>query len=170
MNMYHVYSHFLKQSFLVLEEARDIALSGMYINKNPGNIATSKTDLSRLMTKPTKWSLHPAKTELPVWSEFSLSAWRKLGSIATQKAHSAHAILLVVSWGSSFSIWAGARQNLRNDLRAKRTFRSVWSSGQFDLSLASLGTKDGALRFNNATFWIQELWAKEGLAGRQDSY
>ena len=46
-----------------------------------------------LVTKPTKWQMCPAKTQislgiLPVWSESSLSAWRKLGSLATQWAHS----------------------------------------------------------------------------------
>ena len=45
------------------------------------------------MTKPTKWSVHPAKTHIslgirPVWSESSLSAWRKLGSLATHWVHS----------------------------------------------------------------------------------
>ena len=49
--------------------------------------------LSRLMTKPTKWHVRPAKTQIslcirPVWSESSLSAWRKLGSSATHWAHS----------------------------------------------------------------------------------
>ena len=44
--------------------------------------------LSHLMTKPTKWPVHPAKTRIslgirPVWSEPLLSAWRKLGSLAT---------------------------------------------------------------------------------------
>ena len=48
---------------------------------------------SRLMTKPTKWHVRPAKTQIslgirPVWSESSLSAWRKLGSLATHWAHS----------------------------------------------------------------------------------
>ena len=48
--------------------------------------------LSHLMTKPTKWHVRPAKTQIslgirPVWSEFSLSAWRKLGSSATHWAH-----------------------------------------------------------------------------------
>ena len=43
--------------------------------------------MSRLMTKPTKWHVHPAKTQIslgirPVWSDSSLSAWRKLGSLA----------------------------------------------------------------------------------------
>ena len=43
--------------------------------------------MSRRMTKPTKWHVRPAKTKInlsirPVWSESSLSAWRKLGSLA----------------------------------------------------------------------------------------
>ena len=49
--------------------------------------------LSRLMTKPTKWHVRPAKTQIilgirPVRSESSLYAWRKLGSLATHWAHS----------------------------------------------------------------------------------
>ena len=45
------------------------------------------------MTKPTKWHVPPVKTQIslgtrPVWSESSLSAWRKLGSWATHWAHS----------------------------------------------------------------------------------
>ena len=45
------------------------------------------------MTKPIKWHVRPAKTQIslgirPVWSESSLSAWRKLGSLATHWAHS----------------------------------------------------------------------------------
>ena len=78
------------------------------------------------MTKPTKWHVRPAKTQIslgirPVWSESSLSAWRKLGSLATHWAHSEDSdqsgqkprlihifagctvILLVLSWGGSFS-------------------------------------------------------------------
>ena len=52
-----------------------------------------KRQLSRLLTKPTKWPVRPAKTQInlgirPVWSESSLSAWRKLGSLATYWAHS----------------------------------------------------------------------------------
>ena len=46
--------------------------------------------MSRLMTKSTKLYVHPAKTQMsqgirPVWSESSLSAWRKLGSLATER-------------------------------------------------------------------------------------
>ena len=50
-------------------------------------------DLNRLVTKPTKWHMRPAKTQIslgmrPVWSESSLSAWRRLGALATHRAHS----------------------------------------------------------------------------------
>ena len=64
------------------------------------------------MTKATKWHVHPAKTQMS-----SLSAWRKLGSLANHWAHSKDsdqtgrmprliwvfagriATLLVLSWG-----------------------------------------------------------------------
>ena len=51
--------------------------------------------MSRIVTKPTKWHVRPAKTRIslgirPVWSESSLSAWRQLGSLATHWAHSKH--------------------------------------------------------------------------------
>ena len=50
-------------------------------------------NLSHLMTKPTMWLVRPAKTQISLgirqnWSESSLSAWRKLGSLATHWAHS----------------------------------------------------------------------------------
>ena len=49
--------------------------------------------LSRLVIKPTKWHVSPLKTQIslgihPAWSESSLSAWRKIGSLATHWAHS----------------------------------------------------------------------------------
>ena len=42
--------------------------------------------MSHLMTKPTKWHVRPAKTQIslglcPVWSASSLFMWRKLGSL-----------------------------------------------------------------------------------------
>ena len=81
-------------------------------------------ELSRLMKKPTKWPVHPAKTQIsldihPIWSESLLSAWRKLRSLATHWVHSEDSdqtgrmprliwvfagrtvILLVLSWGGS---------------------------------------------------------------------
>ena len=44
------------------------------------------------MTKPTEWSVGPAKTQIslgirPVWSESSLSTWRNIGPSATHWAH-----------------------------------------------------------------------------------
>ena len=74
--------------------------------------------MSCLMAKPTKWSVHPAKTQIslgirPVWPESSLSAWRKLPIEHTAKtlirlgrcsgwsesSLGAQVILLVLSWG-----------------------------------------------------------------------
>ena len=59
------------------------------------SLASTSTRIwvSRLMPKPTKWHVRPAKTLIslgirPVWSESSLSAWRKLGSLATHWADS----------------------------------------------------------------------------------
>ena len=44
------------------------------------------------MTKPTKWPVRPAKTQInlgicPVWSELSLSAWRNIRSSVTNWVH-----------------------------------------------------------------------------------
>ena len=85
------------------------------------------------MTKPTKWHVHPAKTQIslgicPVCSESSLSPWRNLGSLATYWSHSedwsdwAHAqadlslrwaqvILLVLSCGGSNDIQCRPRSD-----------------------------------------------------------
>ena len=64
--------------------------------------------------KTDKMACAPTKTQIsqgmcPVWSESSLSAWRKLGSLATYWVHSedsdslgTHATLLVLSRGGSF--------------------------------------------------------------------
>ena len=51
--------------------------------------------MSRLMTNPTKWHVRSAKTHIsldirPVWSESSLSAWRKRGSFASSYPLNAH--------------------------------------------------------------------------------
>ena len=64
------------------------------------------------MTKPTKWHVHPAKTHIslgicPVWSESLLSAWRKLGSLATrpgwpESSLGIHTTLFVLSWCGSY--------------------------------------------------------------------
>ena len=90
------------------------------LKKNKGTIRK----IGHLMTKPTKWPVHPAKIQIslgirPVWSGSSLSAWRNNGSLTTHKAHSKDsdqtgwmprliwvfagrtATLLVLSWGGS---------------------------------------------------------------------
>ena len=59
----------------------------------PSIEAGLQSHMSRLLTKPTKWHVRPAKTQIslgirPVWSESLLSAWRKVGSSATRWAHS----------------------------------------------------------------------------------
>ena len=56
--------------------------------------------------KTNKMSVRPANTQIslgirPVWSESSLSAWRKLGFLATQWAHS-----------EDWSDWADAQADL----------------------------------------------------------
>ena len=80
--------------------------------------------MSYLMTKPTNLDVRPAKTQISlgirtVWSESSLSAWRKFGSLATHWVHCKDSdqtgrmprliwvfagctvILFVLSWGGS---------------------------------------------------------------------
>ena len=54
------------------------------------------------MTKPIRWPVRPVKTQIslgirPVRSESNLSAWRNLGSLATQRAQ------------ALWSNWAGAQ-------------------------------------------------------------
>ena len=63
--------------------------------KSTQNLARSllspKLQMSLRITKPTKWSVRPAKTQVslvirPVWSESSLSAWRIIGSFCYPKS------------------------------------------------------------------------------------
>ena len=81
-------------------------------------------NLSRLISKPTNW-LCAQRRLRSAWAstqsdQSSLSAWKKFGSLATHWAHSEDSdqtrrivILLVLSWGGSFSfflhknIWCG---------------------------------------------------------------
>ena len=63
------------------------------------------------MTKPIKWHVRPAKTQIilgirPVWSESSLSTWRKCVSLATHWVHmkdtdqtgEMHRLIWVFAW------------------------------------------------------------------------
>ena len=63
-------------------------LISLKVAKNPNS-----KENEPLHDKTNKMSVCPAKTQIslgicPVWSESSLSAWRKLGSLATHLAHS----------------------------------------------------------------------------------
>ena len=63
-------------------------LAVKFITGKPQEISCSY--LSRLVTKPTYWHVRPAKTQIslgirPVRPESSLSAGRKLGSLATHQ-------------------------------------------------------------------------------------
>ena len=85
--------------------------------------------MNRLMTKPTEWHLHPAKTQVslgirPVWSESLLSARRKLElpierTAKTNQTGLIHSedsdetvILLVLSWGGSYVTVASNNNNV----------------------------------------------------------
>ena len=62
--------------------------------------------MSHDMTKPTMWHVRPVKTQIslgicPVWSESSLSEWRKVRPLATHWAHS-----------KDWSDWAKAQVDL----------------------------------------------------------
>ena len=105
-----------------------IALRFLYIHVNDENDLLQDppkyNEKIQQLSSWTKWHVRPAKTQIslgirPVWSESSLSAWRKLGSFATHWAHSEDSdqtgrmprliwvfagrtvILLVLSWGGS---------------------------------------------------------------------
>ena len=70
-----------------------LSLGGSYTNPLQQPRLEVSYNLSHCMTKPTKWPVYPAKTWIslgirPVWSESSLTAWRNLGPLTTNKAHS----------------------------------------------------------------------------------
>ena len=114
--------------------------------------------MSRLMTKPTKWHVRPAKTLIslgihPVWSESSLSTWRKLGPLATHWVHSedsdqtgqmprliwvfaGHTVILLVlsRGGSNVKSLASPYSNadrMTNSVDPDQIKGAVWSGLQF---------------------------------------
>ena len=97
--------------------------------------------------KTNKMTVRPAMTQTslgirPVWSESSLSAWRKIWSLATQWAHSKDSdqtgqmarliwvfvgrsgILLVLSWGGSFAILSVIRDSYIYNIFLRAIFRT----------------------------------------------
>ena len=114
-------------------------------------------NMSRLIAKPIKWFVSPAKTQILI----RVSAWRRLGSLAIHWAHSEDSDqtgqmprliwvfaertchLMVLSWGGPphnetemmalKSIWACTYQNQQNECTQWRP-RSAWASTQSDQS------------------------------------
>ena len=94
-------------------------LIGPWIKSNLNLLPLAESKTFQPRDKTNKMTVRPQIR--PVWSESSLSAWRKLGSLATYWAHSEDSdqtgrmprliwvfagrtvILLVLSWGGSFS-------------------------------------------------------------------
>ena len=116
---------------------------------NKSVYTTLQYKMSHLMTKPTMWlCTQPDQISLgicPVWSESSLSTWRKLGSLATRWAHSedwsdwadaqadlsprwVHTHFVGLSWGGSNVILWGA--NCKFHLRVIAQHHLViWGEG-----------------------------------------
>ena len=104
----------------------------------------------RSITKSTKWHVRPSKTHFslgirPVWSEPSLSAWRKHESLATHLAHSedwadaqaelslrwgtCHFVVVVFfSWGGSCLFFATISVSVRKVFVRKVFVRKVNSN------------------------------------------
>ena len=76
-----------------------------------------RNKMSHIMIKPTKWHVRSVKTQIslgirPVWSESSLSAWRKLGSLAIHWAPSlirVFAVRMKKAWVLSYPLSAQRR-------------------------------------------------------------
>ena len=63
------------------------------ISGTVSNMAVAYQSFEPPHGKTNRMTVRPAKTQIslgvrPVWSEYSLSAWRKIGSLATHWAHS----------------------------------------------------------------------------------
>ena len=140
--------------------------------------------MSRLMTKPTKWHMRPAKTPIclgirPVWSESSLSAWRKLGSLATHWAHSEDSdqtgrmprliwvvagrtvILLLFSCGGSYVVLRVFHASAHLIYREENVVVVVVCSGFTSLStfFSHVTTVSGCDRSSTLTFVVLSHWS-----------
>ena len=82
----------------ILQLVIDINWAGTYekvivvLGNSNGSYQRRDSYMSQRMTKPTKWHVRPAKTQISldirsVWSKSSLSAWRKHGSWVVHWAH-----------------------------------------------------------------------------------
>ena len=128
---------------------------------------------------PTKWHVRPAKTQIsldirPVWSESSLSAWRKLGyPLSTQRrlirlggcpgwsesSLGAQSFcwfctrwLILRFWQTGLDKqsgprWAAARQNQQNHICAQRKLTSSLASAQWSDAQADLNLRWAHMSF-----------------------
>ena len=95
--------------------------------------------LSCNMTKPTKWPVRPAKTQISmgiclVWSKSLLYTWRNLGSLATWWAHSEGSkmpsliwVFVCLCWGltSQSTIFQSCRDGATTSWVINQYFRGV---------------------------------------------
>ena len=115
-----------------------------------GKSSQNYHQMSHLMTKPTKWHAHSAKTQIslgicPVWSESSLSAWRSTGLLAIHWAHSEGSDQtgpmprLIWVFAGCIGHFAGFVMlwliNQQNGMCTQRSLRSAWTSTQSDQSI-----------------------------------
>ena len=121
-----VYDNLVDKSSTIIGTESELRVQPLYdrLANSVNEFHLAVSQLSCLMTKPTKWYVCPAKTQIslgirPVWSESSLSTWRKLVPLASYWAHNGDSdqtgrmprliwvfagctvILLVLSWGCS---------------------------------------------------------------------
>ena len=122
------------------------------------NLMLTKTPyhMNSLMTKPLKWHVRPAKTQIslgirPVWSESSLSTWRKLGSLATHWAHSEDVgqtdrivNLLVLSWCGSYNLWCAVKDWKKKATADRELFYIVQMRPRDHLGLIKLDCPEWA--------------------------
>ena len=92
--------------------------------------------------KTNRMSVHPAKTQIslgicPVWSESSLSMWRKLGSLATHWVHSEDFDQTVRPAKTQISLGIRVKKAwiLSYPLSAQPKLWSDWVDAQANLSL-----------------------------------
>ena len=125
------------------------------------------------MTKPTKWHVRPAKTQIslgihPVWSVFT-SAWRKLGLRLWSDWADAQVdlslrwhtvILLVLSWGGSY-IALHIHVHVRNFNLT--IFKAVHTPENLHTYVYLLLCNTFVIKGSNAD--LMGIWAKNNLFG-----
>ena len=136
--------------------------------------------------KQQQISVRPAKTQIslgipPVWSESSLSAWRKLGSLATHWAHSDDTdqtgrmprlirvfagrtvILLVLSWGGSN---ANLRYHIKYQTERDEMQKQLSKASEAWLKIRIKGFTSGQFYpCNVCTVCICHFYEKLGTSG-----